>query len=148
MYLLDRDHLSILQWQTMPDYQVLAQHLQRCKSSEVFASIVSFHEEVRGWNRYVNAARSTQGVVRAYQKFEQILTDFSAMQVLPFDAAAAIVFDQLRSQRIRIGTMDLRVAAIAIGNDLTIVTRNFVDFAKVPGLRVEDWTIPPSTPKP
>ena len=74
--------------------------------------------------------------------FEQILTDFSNLNVLPFDAAASKQFDALRSVGVRrIGTMDLRIAAIALVRDLTVLTRNTVDFARVPGLRFEDWTM-------
>ena len=70
-----------------------------------------------------------------------MLRDFSASQVLPFDDAAAATFESLRSQRVRIGTMDLRIAAIALSRKLTVLTRNVADFQKVPGLQVEDWTI-------
>jgi tRNA(fMet)-specific endonuclease VapC len=49
-------------------------------------------------------------------------------------------FDQLKSAKIRIGTMDLRIAAIALSRNLTVLTRNLSDFGKVPGLRIEDWT--------
>lgn len=42
--------------------------------------------------------------------------------------------------RPRIGTMDLKIAAIALANDATLLSRNLRDFGKVPGLRVEDWT--------
>jgi len=46
----------------------------------------------------------------------------------------------LKSKKIRIGTMDLKIAAIAIANDAILVTRNLVDFEKVPGLNAQDWT--------
>jgi tRNA(fMet)-specific endonuclease VapC len=78
--------------------------------------------------------------VRAYQKFEGILTDFTSFQLLPFDQAAADVFDSLRGKRVRIGTMDLRIAAIALTRGYTVLSRNLVDFRQVPGLAVEDWT--------
>lgn len=64
------------------------------------------------------------------------------MQVLPFDDAAAAVYASLRKQRIRLGTMDLRIAATAISRQMTLVSRNQKDFAKVPGLVLEDWTTP------
>lgn len=46
----------------------------------------------------------------------------------------------LRRLRIRIGTMDLRIASIALAHGAKLLTRNSVDFAKVPELTIEDWT--------
>lgn len=45
-----------------------------------------------------------------------------------------------RAQRIRIGTMDLRIAATAIERGMIVLSRNTVDFSQVPGIRLEDWT--------
>ena len=103
-------------------------------------TVVRFQEQVSGWNAYLNRARDRAGVVRAYAMFNQILVDFAEAQVLPFDDAAAAGFDALRAQHVRIPTLDLRIAATALSRDLTVLTRNVVDFSKVPGLRVEDWT--------
>ncbi|WP_292871598.1 type II toxin-antitoxin system VapC family toxin [Nostoc sp. LPT] len=51
----------------------------------------------------------------------------------------AIAVDQrLRSQQVRVSTMDLRIAAIAISGNLVLLTRNVSDFCKVPGLVTED----------
>lgn len=47
--------------------------------------------------------------------------------------------EELRAQGVRIGTLDLRIAATALVHDLTLVTRNTKDFARVPGVRLEDW---------
>lgn len=79
--------------------------------------------------------------VRGYTMLMKIIQGFSAASVLPFNAGAATIFDGLRAQRVRIATMDLRIAAIALSWDLVLLTRNVSDFRKVPGLVPEDWTI-------
>ncbi len=61
--------------------------------------------------------------------------------VLKFDSAAAAQFQHLRSLRLRVGTMDLRIAAIALAHDAAVLTRNIKDFSRVPNLRAEDWTV-------
>ena len=74
-----------------------------------------------GWNAYLARAKDSGGVLRRYRQLEGILIDFSRSQVLPFGSAAADVFEELRQKRIRIGTMDLRVAAITIAKGMTLL---------------------------
>ncbi len=71
---------------------------------------------------------------------EYALVDFSQFNVLPFDELAVIQFEKQRAEGVRIGTMDLRIAAIALSHNFTVLTRNTVDFGKVPALKVQDWT--------
>jgi tRNA(fMet)-specific endonuclease VapC len=63
------------------------------------------------------------------------------MNVLPFEDDAEDQFVAIRKQKIRVATIDLRIAAIAIVTGSTLLTRNLRDFRRVPGLLVEDWTI-------
>ncbi len=62
---------------------------------------------------------------------------------LPFDDKAALVYGQIRAQLAAqgtpIGPNDLMIAAIAIANGVTLVTRNTREFARVTDLRIEDW---------
>jgi tRNA(fMet)-specific endonuclease VapC len=141
MFLLDTDHIAVLQWPTQPEYGRLQQRMALHPPSGFFYSIVSFHEQVLGANLYVSRAQSPAGVVHGYSLLGMVLDTFAKVQVLPFDPPSASLFDSLRAQRVRIGTMDLRIAAIALSRGLAVVTRNTSDFNQIPGLTVEDWTV-------
>lgn len=140
MYILDTDHIGILQRATGPEYVALSRRIAQYSQRDFYVTIVSFHEQFLGWNAYIARAKNEAGRVRGYRRMEQILGDFSHAQVLPFDDGAANQFDDLRRQGIRIGALDLRIAAIALSRNMTVLTRNLVDFERVPGLTVEDWT--------
>lgn len=62
---------------------------------------------------------------------------------LPFDDQAALIFGRIRAQLAAVGTpvgpYDLQIAAIALVNNLTLVTHNTREFSRVEGLRIEDW---------
>ena len=143
MYLLDTDHISILQLASGSEYSDLAERMSELQLSvdDLAFSVVSFHEQVLGAHTFISRARGAGDVVRGYRLLGEILGGFSAAPVLPFDAAAAAVFDDLRGLRIRVATMDLRIAAIALSRGLVLVTRNVSDFGRVPGLITEKWTL-------
>lgn len=93
-------------------------------ADEFFISVVSFHEQVNGWQAYLRRQRTNPQIVRAYRQFERILIDFTLWQIAPFDEPAAEKFADLRKRRVRIATMDLRIASIALVGDHTVLTRN------------------------
>jgi tRNA(fMet)-specific endonuclease VapC len=78
--------------------------------------------------------------VPAYQELLRVFDFFSRWQVMPFDDQAASQFQGLRQQHMRIGTMDLKIAAIALIHDALLLSANLRDFQQVPGLRVADWS--------
>jgi tRNA(fMet)-specific endonuclease VapC len=140
MFLIDTDHLGILQHGASPEFGRLRERLASHLSTAFYVSIVSFHEQCQGWNAYISRARDQRGVVHGYSMFQRVLADFSVAQVVPFNAAAASTFEALRGQKVRVPTIDLRIASIALSRDLILLSRNLRDFGKVPGLRVQDWT--------
>jgi tRNA(fMet)-specific endonuclease VapC len=140
-FLLDTDHISILQKQSGPEYAVLIARIAGLPRTDLALCIVSFHEQALGCNTYIAQARTAADVVRGYGMFERVLSTFALAAVLAFDPNASGVLDDLVAKRVRIATMDLRIASIALSQGLILLTRNTRDFSKVPGLVTEDWTI-------
>ena len=70
----------------------------------------------------------------------------AASTVLPFDHEAAETYGSLRAQLERIGVRldesSMRIAAIAVSHDLTLVTASARLYDRVPGLRIENWLEP------
>jgi tRNA(fMet)-specific endonuclease VapC len=139
-YLLDTDHVTILERGQGMEFATLTANINRHPAGAVGLSVVSFQEQVRGAHNRVNTARTPAELLRGYELMLGVIDLFCQFPVVPFDAPALNVLDLLKPLKIRIGTMDLRIAATALSRSLTLATRNVSDFGKVPGLRTEDWT--------
>jgi len=137
-WLLDTDHVS-LQERGHPH---LLQRLRGVPPETVTTSAVTLEEMLRG--RLAVLTRDLPGELRAqaYQKLVETVGFFNQVPIFPFDMTCEEKFQELRRQGIRIGTLDLRIAAIALVHDLTVVSRNRKDFSRVPGLKLDDWTSP------
>ena len=98
MFLLDTDHLVIIQRQSEPEYGRLRAAMSRYAHTDFYLSIVSFHEQFLGANAFIAKARKKEAVVRGYQMLELCLVDFNRFHVLPFDEPATVRFDTLRPQ--------------------------------------------------
>ena len=140
MYLLDTDHLSVLERGGV-EAERLRWRLSAIPPAEIAATVVSYEEQTRGWLSYLAKARLPADQVTAYSYLQRHLQVFCAIPLMGFDPAAAGIVQQLQQQRIRVGTMDLRIASITLAHGATLLSRNVTDFQKVPGLRVEDWTV-------
>jgi tRNA(fMet)-specific endonuclease VapC len=140
-FLLDTDHISILQRQSGSEYAALITRISRVPRSDLVLCIVSFHEQPLGCNTFIARAKTPNDVVRGYEMFDRLLSTFAAAPVLPFNKSASTVFDALVASHLQIGTMDLRIASIALSRGLTLLSRNTRDFGRVPNLDADDWTL-------
>jgi len=140
--ILDTDVLTIIQRGSGAAYAQLAQRLDEATDEVVAVTIVSFEEQMRGWLACIAAAKTDEREIKGYARLRSFLEDFQTRPVVDYDAAAAAEYRRLRAQRVRIGAMDLKIAAITLVHRARLISRNLADFGKVPGLWVEDWTTP------
>lgn len=103
--------------------------------------MISYEEQTRGWLSYIAKARSPEEQVTAYGYLQRHLRVFCAVPLVAFDPATAAIMRQLQALRIRIGTMDLEIASVALAQNASLLTRNVAHFQQVPGLHIEDWTV-------
>ncbi len=87
-----------------------------------------------------HGAESCANPAREHARLDQFLEPYD---VLPFDTGSALECARLRRALERLGTpigpYDLQIAAMALQHRLNLVTHNTAEFARVPGLLMEDW---------
>ena len=118
--------------------QKLVQRADR-EDADFFTTVITAQEITQEWLAALNCEPAGPKQVYGYRRFLHSILGFSKITVLPFDDEAAQRLVALQNQRIRVGTMDLKIAATCIAHDALLLSRNLVDFEKVPGLRVENW---------
>lgn len=137
MLVLDTSHLKELAYPTSLGERLWSRLLQA--AALVFTTVITLEEELRGVLARANRTLESDERILAYQKLIDRVNFFARWDILPLDTESAAAFTRLRSQGVRIGTMDLRIPSIVLVHDATLLTRNTVDFAQVPGLKFENW---------
>jgi len=137
-YLLDTDHISLVH-RKGDEGRLIETRLANMPADSVFVSIVSYEEQTRGWFAELARRRSFAQQEATYTELAHLLDLYCASPILHLDLESVSEFHRLWLLRLRVGTMDLKIAAIAIANDAVLLTRNKTDFSKVPGLNIEDW---------
>jgi tRNA(fMet)-specific endonuclease VapC len=139
LYILDTDHVSL--W--IGNHPIVRQKTAECQG-ELAITIVTVQELFNGWVSRINDPAQATHQVRLYGKLSRVVAYLQEVEVLELDEKADLCFRQLlthhpnlRKNRLQ---KDMRIAAIALSRNATIVTRNRRDFEQVPGLTIEDWT--------
>ena len=140
MWILDTDSLTLF----LQGHPTITDNLAAKAPGEVVITVVTAEEQI--WGRLsairgASQASDAERLVRTYRKFHEALNDLLRFVILDFTEVANLQYQELRRQKIRVGTQDLRIAAIALSVNAILVTRNQRDFRQVPALQLEDWTI-------
>lgn len=137
MLVLDSNHLRELAYRTPLGHRLQARLLGT--EAGAVTTVVCAEELMRGRMARIAAARTASEQMVSYACFTRQIEFLADYTLLPWDEEAAERFKSLRAQGVRIGTMDLRIACITLEHDSLLLTRNTVDFSKVPSLRFENW---------
>jgi tRNA(fMet)-specific endonuclease VapC len=137
--ILDTDHIGYLQHEQGHERAVLVARMAASSDQSFSTTTISLEEQLRGWLAYIRRFNDVGRQVAAYSRLDGVVDYFSRWDRLPFDEPAADRFEELRRRKLRIGTMDLKIAAIALTHNSLLLTANLRDFEQVPNLRVEDW---------
>ncbi len=128
------------------DTDILSHVLKKQRSAGLMARLEATPRAAQ-FTSAVNAAEVYFGVLRnegrpdLLRYYEDEI--FSRLVILPFDRDSARVFGRIKADLERRGRprfeADLQIAAVAIANNLTLISGNLRHYAGIQGLRVENW---------
>jgi tRNA(fMet)-specific endonuclease VapC len=127
-YLLDTDSVSF----ALRGKGEVATRIKAQKPSDLCLSAITVAELRYGADR------------KGSRKLHALIDTFvTAIEVAPFDEAAAVEFGRIGSllaeRGTPIGEFDVLIAAHAVALRRTLVTNNIRHFSKVPALSLENW---------
>ncbi len=137
LYILDSDHLSLYQRGHSP----LGQRLLKIPPAQIAITVISAEELIRGRLAQVRKAAKPQERIYSYHWLVRTLDFLYGFTVLDYDIRAEKQYQSLLERKIRVGTQDLKISAITLSQEATLITRNRQDFERVIGLQFEDWSV-------
>lgn len=148
MYILDSDAFS--EYNRYGQQRVLGRRLAAVPDPESNLLLTAVTLEEAIWGR-IAAIRNPQRPERLHLYYRWLLETYEEIQkyeILPFDEEAQEIFETRIPREVTRGRVhDCRIAAIALANDMTVITMNVrEDFSRIRdacGVRFDDWSIEP-----
>lgn len=136
-YVLDTDTFSLYLRKDANVIAAVVRHL----ADDVSVSVITVEEVWDGWQAAIRKAKTSDQVGLAYDRLTATLNELRDWSVVSFPPPATARYATLKKAKLNVGSNDLRIAAIALELRAVVVTRNAVDFSRVPGLVIEDWSL-------
>lgn len=136
MFILDTDTIT----HDQKAHPLVTAKVRKTPPEQLFTTSITVEEQLRGRLAYLSKHRNDpRKSAVGHLDLVETIKSLSRWSILLFEAEAEIIFRDLKRQHPRLGTQDLRIAAIALKHGFIVVTCNTRDFARVPRLRIEDW---------
>jgi tRNA(fMet)-specific endonuclease VapC len=135
-YVLDTDTTTLL----LHGHAKVCQRAAEIEPELLAVTIITVEEILTGWYSQIRRAKKDEQVLRAYAALQQAVEFLARIKILPLDRQGWDHFKGLRAGKLRLGSNDLKIAAIVQRHAITLVTRNLRDFKRIPGMLLEDWS--------
>lgn len=133
-YLLDTN-ICIYLINRKPQHEAVLRHMEGLMYGDILISAITIAELRYGLAKSSRAEQNRE-------KFESFVERF---EIVDFDDAAAAAYGNLRAgleiAGTPIGPLDTLIAAHAVCLQCTFVTNNVREFERVPGLKIQNWTV-------
>jgi tRNA(fMet)-specific endonuclease VapC len=137
VYLLDTTTLTLLQRNHLQVSNAFARH----SGNTIGLTSVNIEEVIGGWFALLRKVKNNSHEARTSQSLAEAMAFLANFPIFPVTEPALDRFDHLLRLKLNVGKMDLKIAAIALEQNATVVSNNVRDFRRIPGLLLEDWSI-------
>jgi tRNA(fMet)-specific endonuclease VapC len=136
-YLLDTDTFSLFLQNDANVVRAVVAHL----TNPMAVSIITVQEVWDGWAAAIAQAKTPDRAAATYARLTETVNELRHWTVVTFPVGAITRYDALKKQKLNVGGNDLRIASIALERGATVVTRNRIDFGRIPNVVIEDWSV-------
>ncbi len=136
LYVLDTDLLTLY----YRGDSFVVREVDARAPTDLAISVITVDEQLTGWYTLTRRARLPEEIARAYANLGDAVLRLAKWRILPYTELAIAKVAELKTRKLNVGLMDLRIAAIALEHGAVVITRNRRDFIRVPGLNVVDWS--------
>lgn len=137
LYILDTTTWTLLQQGQAAVVANLTAHV----GDTVGLTSINVEEVLTGWYTRGRRARTKTDRTKASRVLADATLLLGRFPIYPLTEPAIDRYDSLVRQKLNVGGMDRKIAAIALELGAVVVTNNLRDFGRVPTLVVEDWSV-------
>lgn len=136
LYILDTDMLTLIE----EGHPAASRRFLQEPVEHLAITVLTVEEQLSGWYTQLRKAKTPDRLAQVYRRLAEAVSFLAHLRILTYDAPAMRRFDEFRKAKIEVGAIDLRISAVVLEHQATLVTRNARDFKRVPGLQLEDWS--------
>ena len=118
----------------------LAGRVDACPPEDLVLSAITIDEALTGWYSKIRKERHPERIESAFQSLIDTTIALNDFVLINYSTTSILRYESLKKLKLNVGGNDLRIAAIALEHNATVVSANLRDFSRVPELKVEYWS--------